>query len=104
MGANAQSPATATPKTSSGLMELISTPLLPAGFKVPASRHEEPSRRLRQLLATKPFVFGPGVYDPFGAALVMYHGFDAGYFSAYSFPIGHLAPPAIDLYPPSHVP
>src|SRR5216684_2004244 len=52
-------------------MELTSTPLLPDGFKVPASRNEEPSRRLRRLLATKPYVFGPGVYDPFGADQVM---------------------------------
>ena len=48
-------------------MDLVSTPLLPDGFKVPASRNEEPSKRLRRLLATQPFVFGPGVYDPFGA-------------------------------------
>src|SRR5260370_19832800 len=98
MGANATSAATATTKPGSGLMALISTPLLPAGFKVPASRHEEPSRRLRQLLATKPFVFGPGVYDPFGAELVMYHGFDAVYFSGYSFAIGHLGTTDMDIY------
>src|SRR5712691_3197513 len=79
-------------------MDLISTPLLPHGFKVPASRHEDPSRRLRRLLATKPFVFGPGVYDPFGAELVMYHGFDAVYFSGYSFAIGHLGTTDMDIY------
>src|SRR5712692_6246019 len=79
-------------------MDLISTPLLPDGFKVPASRHEDPSRRLRRLLATKPFVFGPGVYDPFGAELVMYHGFDAVYFSGYSFAIGHLGTTDMDIY------
>ena len=79
-------------------MALISTPLLPDGFKVPASRFEEPSKRLRRLLATKPFVFGPGVYDPFGAELVMYHGFDAVYFSGYSFAIGHLGTTDMDIY------
>jgi isocitrate lyase len=79
-------------------MDLISTPLLPDGFQVPASRHEEPSRRLRRLLATRPFVFGPGVYDPFGAELVMYHGFDAVYFSGYSFAIGHLGTTDMDIY------
>src|SRR5256885_16836182 len=79
-------------------MELIASPLLPEGFKVPASRHENPSTRLRKLLATKPYVFGPGVYDPFGAELVMYHGFDAVYFSGYSFAIGHLGTTDMDLY------
>jgi isocitrate lyase len=79
-------------------MELVPSPLLPEGFKVPASRNEDPSRRLRKLLATKPFVFGPGVYDPFGAELVMYHGFDAVYFSGYSFAIGHLGTTDMDIY------
>ena len=79
-------------------MELMSTPLLPQGFKVPASRNEDPSRRLRRLLATKPYVFGPGVYDPMGAELTMYHGFDAVYFSGYSFAIGHLGTTDMDLY------
>src|SRR5712664_2192831 len=79
-------------------MDLVSTPLLPEGFKVPASRNEEPSRRLRRLLATKPYVFGPGVYDPHGAELVMYHGLDAVYFSGYSFAIGHLGTTDMDLY------
>src|ERR1700716_170606 len=78
--------------------DLVSTPLLPDGFKVPASRHEEPSKRLRRLLATKPYVFGPGVYDPMGAELVMYHGLDAVYFSGYSFAIGHLGTTDMDLY------
>ena len=32
-------------------MELVSTPLLPEGYKVPASRNESPSKRLRRLLA-----------------------------------------------------
>src|SRR6476660_460750 len=79
-------------------MELIETPLLPRGFKVPASRNENPSKRLRRLLAEKPYVFAPGVYDPMGAQLVMYHGFDAVYFSGYSFAIGHLGPTDMDLY------
>ena len=79
-------------------MELVSTPLLPEGYKVPASRNEDPSKRLRRLLATKPYVFGPGVYDPMGAELVMYHGFDAVYFSGYSFAIGHLGTTDMDLY------
>src|SRR5258708_4217460 len=79
-------------------MELVSTPLLPQGLKVPASRNEDPSKRLRRLLATRPYVFGPGVYDPMGAELVMYHGFDAVYFSGYSFAIGHLGTTDMDLY------
>src|SRR5260370_10419954 len=79
-------------------MELISTPLLPDGFKVPASGKEEQSRRLGRLLATKPYVFGPGVYDPFGAELVMYHGFDAVYFSGYSVSIGPLGTTDMDFY------
>src|SRR5438046_1660602 len=79
-------------------MYLGSTPLLPAGFKVAASRNESPSRRLRGMLASKPYVFAPGVYDPMGAQLVMYHGFDAVYFSGYSFAIGHLGTTDMDLY------
>src|SRR5437764_11800927 len=79
-------------------MDLVTTPLLPEGFKVPASRNEDPSKRMRRLLATKPYVFGAGVYDPFGAELVMYHGFDAVYFSGYSFAIGHLGTTDMDLY------
>src|SRR5256885_1921145 len=79
-------------------MNLVSTPLLPEGFKVPASRNEAPSKRLRRLLAEKPYVFAPGVYDPMGAQLVMYHGFDAVYFSGYSFAIGHLGTTDMDLY------
>jgi isocitrate lyase len=79
-------------------MDLVATPLLPEGYKVPASRNENPSKRLRRLLASKPYVFGPGVYDPLGAELVMYHGFDAVYFSGYSFAIGHLGTTDMDLY------
>jgi len=78
--------------------ELVSTPLLPDGFVVPASRWTPPSTRLRELLRTEPYVFGPGVYDPFGAQLVMYHGFKAVYFSGYSFAIGHLGTTDMDLY------
>jgi len=79
-------------------MELASTPLLPEGFQVPTSRWENPSKRLRQLMAARPYVFGPGVYDPHGAELVMYHGFDAVYFSGYSFAVGHLGTTDMDLY------
>ncbi len=79
-------------------MDLVSTPLLPEGLKVPASRNEPPSKRLRRLLAEKPYVFAPGVYDPMGAQLLMYHGFDAVYFSGYSFAIGHLGTTDMDLY------
>src|SRR5438045_1798303 len=79
-------------------MELMSTPLLPEGFKVPASRWQNPAAHLRELMASKPYVFGPGVFDPHGAELVMYHGFDAVYFSGYSFAIGHLGTTDMDLY------
>jgi len=79
-------------------MDLVATPLLPDGYKVPVSRREEPSKRLRRLLAEKPYVFAPGVYDPMGAQLLMYHGFDAVYFSGYSFAIGHLGTTDMDLY------
>src|SRR5947209_9971764 len=79
-------------------MELVETPLLPPGYKVPASRRTPGSTRLRELMASKPYVFGPGVFDPHGAELVMYHGFDAVYFSGYSFAIGHLGTTDMDLY------
>ena len=79
-------------------MDLVSTPLLPSGYQVPASRDEPPSKRLRKLLAERSYVFAPGVYDPMGAELVMYHGFDAVYFSGYSFAIGHLGTTDMDLY------
>jgi isocitrate lyase len=79
-------------------MELVSTPLLPDGFKVPASRWVRPSETLRQKLDAQPYVFGPGVFDPHGAELVMYHGMDAVYFSGYSFAIGHLGTTDMDLY------
>ena len=79
-------------------MKLVSTPLLPAGFRVPVSRWTHPSVLLRQKMETRPYVFGPGVFDPHGAELVMYHGFDAVYFSGYSFAIGHLGTTDMDLY------
>ena len=78
--------------------ELAETPLLPPGFGVPASRWADPSTTLRRLLATEPFVFAPGVYDPHGAELAMYHGAKAVYFSGYSFAIGHLGTTDMDLY------
>jgi isocitrate lyase len=78
--------------------ELVETPLLPPGFRVPASRWTHPATRLRRLLETEPFVFGPGVYDPHGAELAMYHRFKAVYFSGYSFAIGHLGTTDMDLY------
>src|SRR5258708_39342134 len=53
---------------------------------------------MRELLNTDPFLFGPGVYDPMGAQLVMYYGFKAVYFSGYSFAIGHLGTTDMDLY------
>ena len=79
-------------------MELVETPLLPPGYKVPDSRWTNPSARLRQLMQAKPYVFGPGVFDPHGAELVMYYGFDAVYFSGYSFAIGHLGTTDMDIY------
>src|SRR5438309_2016578 len=78
--------------------ELAETPLLPPGFGVPASRWADPATTLRRLLATEPFVFAPGVYDPHGAELAMYHGARAVYFSGYSFAIGHLGTTDMDLY------
>jgi hypothetical protein len=78
--------------------DLAPTPLLPEGFEVPASRWTHPSVRMRELLRTEPYLFGPGVYDPFGAQLVMHHGFKAVYFSGYSFAIGHLGTTDMDLY------
>ncbi len=85
----------ATPTPPPGL---ASSPLLPDGFLVPESRWTNPSTRMRELLRTEPYLFGPGVYDPMGAQLVMYHGFKAVYFSGYSFAIGHLGTTDMDLY------
>src|SRR5436853_2938380 len=78
--------------------ELTECKLLPPGFKIPTSRHVHPSIRMRQLIETEPYLFGPGIYDPFGAQLVMYHGFKAVYFSGYSFAIGHLGTTDMALY------
>lgn len=78
--------------------ELVASPLLPEGFTVPASRWTPPATRFRSLLEGEPYLFGPGVYDPMGAQLVMYHGFKAVYFSGYSFAIGHLGTTDMDLY------
>jgi isocitrate lyase len=79
-------------------IELADTPLLPPGFQVPASRWTDPATRLRALLDAEPYVFAPGIYDPHGAELVMYHRFKAVYFSGYSFAIGHLGTTDMDLY------
>src|SRR5437868_13826354 len=78
--------------------ELTECKLLPPGFKIPTSRHVHPSKRMRELLETEPYLFGPGVYDPFGAQLAMYYGFKAVYFSGYSFAIGHLGTTDMDMY------
>ncbi len=79
-------------------MDLRATPLLPDGYKVPATRWENQSTRLRQMIDDKPYVFGPGVFDPHGAELTMYYGFGAVYFSGYSFAIGHLGTTDMDIY------
>jgi hypothetical protein len=89
--------AVAAPQGEGGL-ELVSTPLLPDGFEVPASRWTRPSTRMRQLLESEPYLFGPGVYDAMGGQLAMYYGFKAVYFSGYSFAIGHLGTTDMDLY------
>src|SRR5246127_3347998 len=81
-----------------GGMKLMNPPLLPPVFKAPTSRNVHPSTRMRQLLKTEPFLFGPGVYEPMTAQLVMYYGFKAVYFSAYSFAIGHLGTTDMDMY------
>jgi isocitrate lyase len=78
--------------------ELMSSPLLPEGYYVPKSRQVHPSVRMRQLLKTEPYLFGPGVYEPMTAQLVMYYGFKAVYFSGYSFAMGHLGTTDMDLY------
>jgi isocitrate lyase len=77
---------------------LRSSPLLPDGFGVPQSRWEPASTRLRQLLDRLPFVFAPGVYDPFTAQQAMYYEFPAVYFSGYSFAMGHVGSTDMDLY------
>jgi 2-methylisocitrate lyase-like PEP mutase family enzyme len=78
--------------------ELRSTPLLPPGFQVPTSRWVHPSSRLRSMLDAQPFVFAPGVYDPFTAQQAMYYEFPAVYFSGYSFAMGHVGSTDMDLY------
>ena len=50
------------------------------------------------MLASEPYLFGPGVYDPMTAQLVMYYGFKAIYFSGYSFAMGYLGTTDMDLY------
>lgn len=77
---------------------LAASPLLPVGYQIPASRWTDPSTTMRRLLDSEPSLFGPGVYDPHGAQLAMYHGFKAIYFSGYSFAIGHLGTTDMDLY------
>ena len=52
---------------------------------------------MRELLRAEPYLFAPGVYDPLGAQLAMYHGFRAVYFSGYSFAMGHLGSTDMDL-------
>src|SRR5216683_1690334 len=79
-------------------MELVSTPLLPKGYKIPKSRSTHPSTRMRQLLESERYLFGPGVYDPMTAQMVMYYGFKAVYFSGYSFAMGHVGTTDMDLY------
>jgi isocitrate lyase len=79
-------------------VELAPTPLVPDGYRVPASRWTNPSTRMRELLETESYLFGPGVYDPMGAQLAMYHGLKAVYFSGYSFAIGHLGTTDMDIY------
>src|SRR5438034_11716317 len=85
-------------KSKEGAMELMETPLLPPGYFVPKSRFTHPSTRMRQLLESEPYLFGPGIYDPLGAQLVMYYGFKAVYFSGYSFSMGHLGTTDMYLY------
>src|SRR5438105_1528822 len=77
---------------------LTETALLPPGFTVPASRWTDPATRLRELLDDEPYVFAPGIYDPHGAQIAMYHRAAAIYFSGYSFAIGHLGTTDMDLY------
>src|SRR5688572_11940277 len=52
------------------------SPLLPAGSGIPATRGRRGSTLFRELLAERPFVFAPGVYDPMTAELAMYQRFD----------------------------
>src|SRR6188474_2260674 len=93
-----EAPPSRRPDAPTPAPRLAPTPLLPAGFEVPDSRWTHPATRFRDLLRTEPYLFGPGVYDPMGAQLVMYHGYKAVYFSGYSFAIGHLGTTDMDLY------
>lgn len=77
---------------------LAASPLLPEGYQVPASRWLHPSARLRALLDQEPYVFAPGVYDPYTAQLAMYYGCKAAYFSGYSFAMSHVGSTDMDLY------
>jgi len=79
-------------------LDVRPTPLLPPSFTVPASRWVHPSIRLRAALDLQPFVFAPGVYDPFTAQQAMYYGYPAVYFSGYSFAMGHVGSTDMDLY------
>ncbi len=79
-------------------MELVESPLLPDGYKIPKSRFVHPSKRMRELLHTEPYLFGPGIYDVLGAQQVMYYGYKAAYFSGYSFAMGHVGSTDMDLY------
>jgi isocitrate lyase len=79
-------------------LDLRPSRLLPDGCRVPASRWTHPSRRLRDLLDDRPYVFAPGVYDPFTAQQAMYYEFPAVYFSGYSFAMGHVGSTDMDLY------
>src|SRR5258706_4660527 len=78
--------------------ELMSTPLLPPGYFVPKTRNQHPSKLMRKLLESEPYLFGPGVYDPLTAQLAMYYGFKAIYFSGYSFAMSHVGSTDMDLY------
>jgi isocitrate lyase len=53
---------------------------------------------MRELLDSEPYLFAPGVYDPFSAQLAMYYGYRAAYFSGYSFAMGHVGSTDMDLY------
>lgn len=72
--------------------------LVPNGVTLPASRSERASTRFRRLLAERPYILAPGVYDPMTAELAMYQRFDAIYFSGYSFAVGYLGTTDMDLY------
>lgn len=78
--------------------QLMTSPLVPEGYFVPKSRNVHPSKRMRELLASEPYLFGPGCYDPMTAQLCMYYGFKAVYFSGYSFAMGHVGSTDMDLY------